>query len=338
MEFYGVIRTCCSHICWWFLKYHELKSTEGFMWHFENSWGMKCGITGFLHPATLDVQLNHVDFDPMIQCQETQTDGFNGCLCRSRPFIASIATCGSMAQHSGILGRSIGWIRTSFALEVLRWVEMDCCLTQWLSSFHHCQDESPSKRIGRVNVQVADFVFSFKHFFTMVGRYLGFFDSMSIHSCGHFNRTEVGWSWDWQEAPQSGASRSGQLQGTFSVESSNCSKCSRERLSWHFLFDHFFGQTKSNQSWEGLVTGAGSEWVPFVSCSRASMKILLGSLKKATIPRPRVSFDVWRVLSRMDISKEINEWHTVTLLSGTNGDTIREILYFHLGRQILGLS
>ena len=59
----------------------------------------------------------------------------------SRPFFASIAKCGSMAQHSGILGRSIGWIRPGCGFEDVRRVEMGWdglrwifCFTQRLSS------------------------------------------------------------------------------------------------------------------------------------------------------------------------------------------------------------
>lgn len=97
----------------------------------------------------------------------------------SRPFFASIAKCGSMAQHSGILGRSIGWIRPGCGFEDVRRVEMG-----WdgffvsPNDFHHCQHEPP-KPIGRVNVQLADFVV-FPHHFTMILKMLVLFDSMSI--------------------------------------------------------------------------------------------------------------------------------------------------------------
>ena len=99
----------------------------------------------------------------------------------SRPFFASIAKCGSMAQHSGILGRSIGWIRPGCGFEDVRRVEMG-----WdgffvsPNDFHHCQHEPP-KPIGRVNVQLADFVF-FPHHFTMILKMLVLFDSMSIQN------------------------------------------------------------------------------------------------------------------------------------------------------------
>lgn len=92
------------------------------------------------------------------------------------------------------------------------------------------------------------------------------FESMSIHSLGHFNHTEVGWSRDWQEAPQSGATRSGQLQRIF-----------RETLS------------RSIFLWRVPLGANGCHFCIFLSCFRASMKIL-GSLKKATITRPRVFF------------------------------------------------
>ena len=181
----------------------------------------------------------------------------------SRPFFASIAKCGSMAQHSGILGRSIGWIRPGCRFEDVRRVEMG-----WdgffvsPNDFHHCQHEPP-KPIGRVNVQLADFVV-FPHHFTMILKMLVLFESMSIHSLGHFNHTEVGWSRDWQEAPQSGATRSGQLQ-----------RIVRETLS------------RSIFLWRVPLGANGCHFCIFLSCFRASMKIL-GSLKKATITRQGV--------------------------------------------------
>lgn len=175
MEFYGVIRICCSHICWRFLKYHELKPTWGFMRHFENSEAWSAGSQDFC-------TLPHLMSNWIIFIFQ-----FNDWMCHenpwnpnrmmyavvkwSRPFFASIAKCGSMAQHSVILGRSIGWIRTSCGFEDVRRVEMD-----WdgffvsLNDFHHCQHESPSKRIGRVNVQVAGLVV-FPDHFTMIGKF-----------------------------------------------------------------------------------------------------------------------------------------------------------------------
>ena len=190
----------------------------------------------------------------------------------SRPFFASIAKCGSMAQHSGILGRSIGRIRTSCGFEDVRRVEMG-----WdgffvsPDDFHHCQHEPP-KPIGRVNVQLADFVV-FPHHFTMIGEFRGFvWINVDFYSLGHFNHTEVGWSRDWQEAPQSGATRSGQLQRTF-----------RSIFLWRVL-------------WRVPLGANGCHFCIFLSCFRASMKIL-GSLKKATITRPRVFFGDQKTMS-----------------------------------------
>ena len=101
----------------------------------------------------------------------------------------------------------------------LRWVEMDFLfhLTTFITANMNHQSESAE---SRYNLLVLCF-------FHIISPWLVnlrvLFESMSIHSLGHFSHTEVGWSRDWQEAPQSGATRSGQLQRTFSVEFFKCS-------------------------------------------------------------------------------------------------------------------
>ena len=208
----------------------------------------------------------------------------------SRPFFASIAKCGSMAQHSGILGRSIGWIRPGCGFEDVRRVEMG-----WdgffvsPNDFHHCQHEPP-KPIGRVNVQLADFVF-FPHHFTMILKMLVLFDSMSIQN-----------SFLWPFQPHWG----GLITRLARSTAKRCDAIWPAPENFQCRILQNVQMSRSISLWRGVVTGAiGCQWVPFNCHVSGPRWRYLEVWKRRRLQGPGCFWGsknhLWRVLSQMDI-------------------------------------
>lgn len=286
MEFYGVVIICCNHISWWCLKYHESKATLGFMRHFENSEAWSAGSQDL---CTLPhFQLNH--FHISIQwlsdwmCHETQAEW---CMPLSNDRGHFLQALRNVAQWPNTV-ESLEDPLVGFdqvvglkTLDVLRWVEMG-----WdgffvsPNDFHHCQHEPP-KRIGRVKVQLAGFVF-FPHHFTMIGEFKGFV-WINVHS------------FPWPFQPHWG----GLITRLARSTAKRCDAIwpAPENFQRNTEQKHFF------------VTGAiGCEWVSFLYISvmfqgldEDTWKSEKGDDYKAQGVFWGSKNHVWRVLSQMDI-------------------------------------
>ena len=141
MEFYGVIRICCSHICWWCLKYHELKATLGFMRHFENSEAWSAGSQDFCTPPLMSNWIIFIFRFNDWMCHETQTEW---CMPLSNDRGHFLQALRNVAQwpntveslEDPLVGCAFEDVRrVEMGWDGLRWVEMGWDGLRWIFCF-----------------------------------------------------------------------------------------------------------------------------------------------------------------------------------------------------------